>query len=238
MKVHSIEKLLSENPYPGRGIILGRSEDNKRAIMIYFIMGRSENSRNRVFEKTSDGIRTKAFDPEKLTDPSLVIYNAVRVLNGHTIVTNGDHTDTVYEYLLNGKDMHKALQTREYEPDAPNYTPRIAGLIDLNGNYILSILKSASGNPKCCVRNFYEYSSTLPGVGHFISTYKSDGDPIPSFEGEPIPIEINAADGLESLAKNIWNSLNKENKVAIYAREIDTSTGAAEDMIINKINAD
>jgi len=234
MKTNNISQLLISNTYPGRGIIIGRSEDNKRAVMLYFIMGRSENSRNRIFEKTGDGIRTKAFDPKKLIDPSLVIYNPVRVLGGQTIVTNGDQTDTIADLLKEGHDFQSALRTREYEPDTPNYTPRISGLIFEDGSYNLSILKSAGGNPACCIRNFFEYSAPIPGLGHFISTYQSDGDPLPSFEGEPIPVDINTADGLDSYAVNIWNALNEENKVSLYAREITIANGEISDLIINK----
>jgi len=225
---------LSANPYPGRGIILGRSEDGTRSIALYFIMGRSVNSRNRVFESTDDGIRTKAHDPEKMTDPNLVIYHPVRVFNGRTIVSNGDQTDTIREYLISAKDFRDALMTREFEPDAPNYTPRISGLIELDGSYSLSILKTADGSPSCCLRAFFEYSGAIAGLGHFISTYKTDGDPLPPFEGEPIPVDIAVSDGLESYARNVWESLNDENKVSLYAREIVIATGKSADFIFNK----
>jgi IMP cyclohydrolase len=234
MMKYDATKMLSENPYPGRGIIIGRSEDDKRTVMLYFIMGRSANSRNRVFEKTDDGIRTKAHDPATMTDPSLVIYNAVRILNGRTIVTNGDQTDTIYEHLLNGNDFHNALQNREFEPDAPNYTPRISGFIEFNGSYAFSILKTLGGDPSCCMRCFYEYSKAIPGLGHFVSTYKTDGDPLPSFDGEPIPIDITVADGLEAYAKTIWDALNDDNKVSLYARETVIATGETNELIINK----
>ena len=234
MLANNIENLLRANPYPGRGIITGRSEDGARSIMAYFIMGRSENSRNRVFEKTDDGIRTKAFDPAKMTDPSLVIYRPVRELAGQLIVTNGDQTDTIYEHLKNNKDFRTALQTREFEPDAPNYTPRISGLIERDGSYALSILKTTCGDPTCCCRFFYEYPTALPGLGHFISTYKTDGDPLPPFEGEPIPIKITVTDGLEQFANTIWDALNRDNKVSLYARETKIPTGESNDIIINK----
>ena len=234
MSKNNLENLLRENSYPGRGIMLGRSEDNTRAVILYFIMGRSENSRNRIFEKTEDGIRTKAHDPAKMTDPSLVIYHPLRTVNGHTVVTNGDQTDTIKEYLKNGKSFHMALRTREYEPDAPNYTPRISGIVNDDGSYILSILKSAGGNPACCVRNFFEYPTPISGLGHFISTYMTDHNPLPSFEGEPIPIITSIADGLEAYATKIWDALNDENKVSLYAREITLSTGNVREIIINK----
>ena len=233
---HNALELLHENPYPGRGIILGRSEDGARAITLYFIMGRSVNSRNRVFEKTEDGIRTRALDPAKLTDPSLVIYNPVRIRDGRTIVTNGDQTDTIVEYLQSGRSFREALMSREFEPDAPNYTPRISGLVERNGSYTLSILKTAGGDPACCLRAFFVYSNPIPGLGHFISTYKTDGDPLPSFEGEPIPINITVADGFEKYAYSVWNSLNEENKVSLYALETMIATGETHDFIINKEN--
>jgi len=242
-------KLLKGNIYPGRGIILGRSGDDSRAVMVYFIMGRSENSRNRVFERTADGIRTKARDPALMTDPSLVIYHPVRVLGRRTIVTNGDQTDTIREYLSSGCSFRDALLTREFEPDAPNYTPRISGLIEPDGSYTLSILKAASGDPACCLRIFYEYREPLPGLGHFISTYVNDGQPLPAFEGEPVPVSIplaggadgadgtdgaGGADGLEFFAGCVWESLESENKVALYARETVIATGESRDVIINK----
>ncbi|MCL2228053.1 MAG: IMP cyclohydrolase [Oscillospiraceae bacterium] len=234
MNKHSISALLKDNPYPGRGIIIGRSEDNTYAVLLYFIMGRSTNSRNRVFEKTADGIRTKAHDPARLTDPSLVIYNPVRHFNGQTIVTNGDQTDTILKHLQSGKSFQDALRTREYEPDAPSYTPRISGLVLPDGSYTLSILKSASGDPNCCIRNFFEYSPPIRGLGHFISTYQTDGDPLPSFEGEPIPIALDISGGLENLAESVWGALNEENKVSLYASKTEISTGNAKDIIINK----
>ena len=233
--VNSIENLLRENPYPGRGIILGCSEDGSRAVMLYFIMGRSENSRNRVFAKTGDGIRTKAFDAAKLTDPSLIIYHPVRIYEGRTIITNGDQTDTVRDYLATGRDFRSALMTREFEPDAPNYTPRISGLVEKDGSYTLAILKTDDGDPACCLRAFFEYSTAIPGLGHFLSTYETDGDPLPSFASDPLPVGIAVADGLESFAKSVWDALNEENKVSLYAREIIIATGESSDLIINKM---
>ena len=226
--------LLGENSYPGRGILLGLSEDGERSVMLYFIMGRSENSRNRVFLRTNDGIRTVAFDPVKLVDPSLVIYNPVRVIDGMTVVTNGMQTDTAVEYLSQGRGFCSAMCQWEFEPDPPIYTPRISGVVDRDGNYTLSILKTADGNPDCCLRCFFEYSSAIPGLGHFISTYKTDGNPPPSFKGEPVPVSISTANGLEHFANAVWESLNADNKVSLYARETVISDGKANDIIINK----
>ena len=238
MRINDINHLLKKNPYPGRGIILGRSGDNKKALLAYFIMGRSENSRNRIFVETGDGIKTQAFDPSKMTDPSLIIYHPVRRLGLHGgtthIVTNGDQTDTLRDYLNKGKNYTDALLTREFEPDAPNYTPRISGLLFPDGSYMLSIIKTHNSNPGCCLRHFFTYNSPQPGVGHFIHTYTGDGDPLPSFEGEPIPIHISAADGFESFANTIWDSLNSENKVSLYVSEIDINSGLSSEIIINK----
>ena len=234
MKINDINMLLRISPYPGRGIILGRSEDGKRSVQIYFIMGRSENSRNRVFESTPDGIRTKAFDPSKMTDPSLVIYHPVRAEGGRTVVTNGAQTDTIAEYLREGRSFRDALYQWEFEPDPPIYTPRISGLVEQDGSYSLSILKASAGNPACCQRSFFEYSSAVPATGHFISTYISEGVPPPSFDGEPLPIKIADGQGLPIFANNIWESLNQGNKVALYARETDLATGETRDLIINK----
>ena len=230
----SIEDLLSNNSYPARGIIIGCSEDGKRSVIVYFIMGRSVNSRNRIFERTDDGIRTAAYDLSKMTDPSLVIYHPVRELGARTIVTNGDQTETIVHHLTTDSDFHTALQMREFEPDAPNYTPRISGVVEQNGGYTLSILKTMSGDPNHCLRSFFEYSKAIPGLGHFISTYEKDGDPLPSFVGEPIPVSITNSCGLETLADKIWNALDESNKVSLYARERDLTTGEVNDLIINK----
>ena len=231
---HSIEKLLINNSYPGRGIIIGRSEDNTCAVMVYFIMGRSVNSRNRIFEKTPDGIRTTPHDPAKMTDPSLVIYNPVRFTDGMVIVTNGDQTDTVLEFLKNGQDFQSALRTREFEPDAPNYTPRISGLIKPDGAYTISMLKSSGGAPHC-IRSFFEYSAPIAGIGHFISTYQNDGNPLPSFEGEPVTVDIVCANGIKQFANDIWGALNEENKVSLYACQMQLSDGEINEIIINKL---
>ena len=224
---------LSRNPYPGRGIVLGRTADNKQAVIAYFIMGRSENSRNRIFEETDDGIRTRAFDESKMTDPSLIIYHPVRQVGEDTIVTNGDQTDTIQQGLLSGKTFAESLRSRCFEPDPPNYTPRISGLLLKDGSYKLSILKSAYGNPNCNLRYFYEYDAPLPGTGHFIHTYQENADPLPSFEGEPRLVAITAPDA-ETLAGDLWLSLNDENKVSLFVRYIDLETGDSETSIINK----
>ena len=225
---------LQSNPYPGRGIMLGRSADNKSAVIAYFIMGRSENSRNRVFEETEDGIRTKAFDESKMTDPSLIIYHPVRRMeSGLTIVTNGDQTDTIRDSLLAGHCYRHALNTRTFEPDGPNYTPRISGVVKPEGSYNLSILKSLEGDPACACRYFYEYDAPRAGVGHFIHTYERDGDPLPSFEGEPRMVSLTAPDA-ETLANDLWLALNEDNKVSLFVRYIDLETGEDETSIINK----
>ncbi len=237
MKTYSIEKLLSENSYPGRGIIIGRSKCSKFAVTAYFIMGRSENSRNRIFAKTSDGIKTEAFDPSKLTDPSLIIYSPVRVLGNKTIVTNGDQTDTIYELMNKQFTFEQALRTREFEPDAPNYTPRISGIINHDSdsfNYALSILKSNDGNPDSCLRYSFAYNTPIAGEGHFIHTYKCDGNPIPSFEGEPEKIEIDG--DIDTFTNLLWNNLNEDNKVSLFVRYINLETKECTDRIVNKNN--
>ena len=220
---------LKGNSYPGRGIVIGRK--GGFSVIAYFIMGRSENSRNRIFTEEGEGIKTKAFDESKLTDPSLIIYSPVRVINGYTMVTNGDQTDTIYEYIKDGKTFEEALRTRTFEPDAPNFTPRISGIIN-DGCYKLSILKSAEGNGDTERRYFFEYGHPLSGQGHFIHTYKCDGNPIPSFFGEPKLVEIN--DSIDDFTKNIWESLNEENKVSLFTRYINIKTGESETRIINK----
>ena len=233
MKTLELAALLRGNPYPGRGIVLGRSPDGNKAVIAYFIMGRSENSRNRVFVETPDGIRTQAFDPSKMTDPSLIIYAPVRVFGSATVVTNGDQTDTIREGLAAGQSFAEALRRRTFEPDKPNYTPRISGLVDKDGGYTLSILKSADGNPASCRRYFFEYGDPLAGQGHYIHTYMGDGDPLPSFEGEPEQVAI-PCDTPEALADLVWDSLNADNKVSLFVRYIDLATGTWESVIKNK----
>ncbi len=221
--------------YPGRGIILGVSADGKSAVCAYFIMGRSVNSRNRVFVADGDGIRTEARDPAKLADPSLVIYAPVRVVHDATIVTNGDQTDTVATFLRRGDTFEDALRTRTFEPDAPHYTPRVSGIMErANGacTYKLSILKSADGEPASCRRFFFEYAAPLAGQGHFIHTYAGDGNPLPSFVGEPEPVSIEG--GIDAFSETLWNALDADNKVSLFVRFIDLASGAAETRIVNK----
>nr|WP_027870542.1 IMP cyclohydrolase [[Eubacterium] cellulosolvens] len=227
---------LSNNIYPGRGIVIGRSKNGRYAVTAYFIMGRSENSRNRVFVEEEDGIRTEAFDPAKLEDPSLIIYAPVRVLDeGHTIVSNGDQTDTIYEGMKKGLTFEQSLRSREFEPDGPNYTPRISGLLEIeNGqfSYTMSILKSNNNDPSQCNRYTFDYRPATAGEGHFISTYVTDGNPLPSFEGEPKLVEI--PDDIDSWTDMLWTSLNPENKVSLFVRYIDIETGDYETQIVNK----
>ncbi len=233
MKILDLNALLSAHPYPGRGILLGRSADNTRAVIAYFIMGRSENSRNRVFETMQDGIRTKAFDASKMTDPSLIIYHPVRMAGRGMVVTNGDQTDTIRDCLLRGITFNEALRTRCFEPDPPNYTPRISGLLFPDGGFKLSILKSADGNPDCNLRYFYEYDAPPAGEGRFIHTYQENADPLPSFEGEPRRVAITAPDA-RTLADEIWSHLNEENKVSLYVCYRDLSTDKMDTVILNK----
>lgn len=231
----SLEQELKQNAYPGRGIIIGRSPDGRYAVTAYFIMGRSSNSRNRVFVTDGDGIRTEAFDPSKMEDPSLIIYSPVRVIGNDTIVTNGDQTDTVYDGLKAGKTFEQSLRVREFEPDGPNFTPRISGILHVeNGeyDYSMSILKSNNGDPECCCRYTYTYDNPKPGEGRFIHTYMHDGNPLPSFAGEPKEVEI--YDDMDGFADMLWSSLNEDNKVSLFVRYIDISTGSVRTLIKNK----
>ena len=235
MEKLSIEKLLSENTYPGRGIIIGKSACGKFAVTAYFIMGRSSNSRNRIFVETDDGIKTQAFDESKLEDPSLIIYSPVRVLGNKTIVTNGDQTDTVYDLMNKQFTFEQALMTREFEPDGPNYTPRISSVMHVeNGtyDYAMSILKSNNGNPDACNRYTFSYENPVAGEGHFIHTYMHDANPLPSFEGEPKLVQI--PDSIDEFTTIIWQALNSDNKVSLFVRYIDIQTGTYETKIINK----
>lgn len=235
MEKLSLEKLLQENAYPGRGIVIGKSEDGKKAVCAYFIMGRSVNSRNRVFVEDGEGIRTQAFDPSKLTDPSLIIYAPVRVLGNKTIVTNGDQTDTIYAGMDNQMTFEQSLRCRQYEPDCPNYTPRISGVMHVEDgkyNYALSILKSNNGRPEGNNRYTFAYENPYAGEAHFIHTYMSDGDPLPSFEGEPEWVSI--GNDIDEVTDMIWNSLNEENKVSLFVRFSDIESGATETRIVNK----
>ncbi|MBQ7920547.1 MAG: IMP cyclohydrolase [Lachnospiraceae bacterium] len=235
MNMLSLENELKENAYPGRGIVIGKSADGKSAVCAYFIMGRSSNSRNRVFEVEGEGIRTQAFDPSKLEDPSLIIYAPVRVLGNDTIVTNGDQTDTIYDGMKDGLTFEQSLRSREFEPDGPNYTPRISGIMHVeDGKYdfAMSILKSNNGDPDCCNRYTYTYDNPKNGEGRFIHTYMHDGNPLPSFEGEPKVVSI--PNDMEAFTEMLWNSLNEENKVSLFVRYIDIATGKYETKIINK----
>lgn len=230
-----IAKELSSNDYPGRGIIIGKSEDGKHAVTAYFIMGRSVNSRNRVFLEDGKGIRTEAFDPGKLTDPHLIIYSPVRVLGNKLIVTNGDQTDTIYELMDKQFTFEQALRTREFEDDAPNYTPRISGILrfEENGfNYAMSILKSANGNPESCQRYTFSYNNPIKGEGHFIHTYMGDGNPLPSFEGEPKLIGIFG--NIDEFTDMLWTNLNEDNKVSLFVRYVNLEDGTEETRIVNK----
>ena len=235
MKKINIYEDLKNNDYPGRGIVIGKSADGKSAVTAYFIMGRSVNSRNRVFVEDGNGIRTQAFDPSKLEDPHLIIYAPVRVLGNKTIVTNGDQKDTIYDLMNSQQTFEQSLRTREFEDDAPNYTPRISGIIKTdNGgfNYAMSILKSADGNPDSCQRYTFSYNNPVNGEGHFIHTYMGDGSPLPSFEGEPKRVEI--PNGIDEFTDGLWNALNEDNKVSLFVRFIDLETGKAESRIVNK----
>ena len=235
MKKISLANDLAGSAYPGRGIVIGVSEDGKYAVTAYFIMGRSTNSRNRVFVEDGEGIRTQAFDPSKMVDPSLIIYAPVRVLGCDTIVTNGDQTDTVYEGLQNGKTFEESLRSREFEPDAPNYTPRISGLMHIEGGsytYLLSILKSDDADPSSCIRQTFQYENPKAGEGHFIHTYARNEEPLPSFEGEPVKDDI--CGGIDAFTDLVWNNLNEDNKVSLFVRFISLADGTCETRIVNK----
>ena len=234
MNIHtcgSLAEKLASNTYPGRGIVLGVLPDGKTSVAAYFIMGRSVNSRNRVFIEEADGIRTEAYDPSKLSDPSLIIYHPVRELGRSLIVTNGDQTDTIRDFMERGETLEQALRTREFEPDGPNWTPRISGLVQPDGSYKLSILKSADPEGSACTRHFFEYPA-LKGVGHFLHTYETNGDPIPTFFGEPERVSIDG--NIDEFTDMIWNNLNEDNKISLYVRYYDTESGAYEQRILNK----
>ena len=236
MKVSTINEELRSLAYHGRGIIIGKSADSKKAVTAYFIMGRSENSRNRVFVAEGDAMRTKAFDESKMTDPHLIIYYPVRVLGNKTIVTNGDQTDTIYELMDKQMTFEQALRTREFEDDKPNFTPRISGIIhreDGSMNFAMSILKSAEGDESSCERFTYAYSNPVAGKAKFIHTYNCDGNPLPSFEGEPKTLELPDVD-IDELTDLIWTNLNEDNKVSLFVRYIDLANGECETRIVNK----
>lgn len=235
MEMLSLGTELTENAYPGRGIVIGKSKDGTKAVTAYFIMGRSSNSRNRIFVEDGEGIRTQAYDPSKLEDPSLIIYAPVRVLGNKTIVTNGDQTDTIYEGMDKQMTFEQSLRSREFEPDGPNYTPRISGIMHIEDgkyNYAMSILKSNNGNPDACNRYTFAYENPVAGEGHFIHTYMHDGNPLPSFEGEPKLVAI--PDDIEEFTNYLWTNLNEDNKVSLFVRFIDIATGKYETKIVNK----
>ena len=235
MKTQSLAAELSSTTYPGRGIVIGQSQDGKYAVTAYFIMGRSVNSRNRVFVEDGQGICTQAFDPSKLSDPSLIIYAPVRVLGKDTIVTNGDQTDTIYEGMKAGKSFEQSLRVRKFEPDEPNYTPRISGVMHIEDGqfeYAMSILKSNDGDPDCCNRYTFTYDNPKNGEGRFIHTYMQDGDPLPSFEGEPTKVDITG--DIDSFTNLVWDNLNEDNKVSLFVRFIEIRTGKTETRIVNK----
>jgi hypothetical protein len=236
MKKTDIYSELKSNSYPGRGIVVGKSENGCYGVCAYFIMGRSENSRNRVFVEDGEGIKTQAFDPAKLSDPSLIIYSPVRVLENKTIVTNGDQTDTVYELMSEGKTFEQSLRTREFEPDGPNYTPRISAVMEIQPGesyeYSISILKSNNGSPDSCSRFTFSYGNPAKGEGHFIHTYMGDGNPLPSFEGEPELVSV--PDDINEFGDKLWSSLNEDNKVSLFVRYINLSDGTYTSKIYNK----
>ena len=223
--------LLRGNPYPGRGIVLGMTPDGKSSVAVYFIMGRSANSRNRVFAEEPDGIRTQAADPARMEDPSLIIYHPVRQMGRGLIVTNGDQTDTILEFLKQGLPMEQALRTRDFEPDGPNWTPRISGLLGPNGSYKLSILKAADGTGRRCLRQTFEYPGQ-PGTGHFLHTYAGDGDPLPSFTGEPEQVAVEG--DIDSLASAVWDALDEANRISLFVRFTDLETRDFQQRIVNK----
>ena len=234
MEAKDLAKEIGSTTYPGRGIVVGVTPDKKKAAAAYFIMGRSVNSRNRVFVEDGEGIRTEAFDPSLLEDPSLIIYAPVRVLGKDTIVTNGDQTDTIYERMSQGMTFEQSLRVREFEPDGPNYTPRISAILHTEGKFSfeMSILKSNNGDPDCCNRYTFSYDNPKAGEGRFIHTYMGDGNPLPSFEGEPELVDI--ADDMDAFTELIWNHLNEENKVSLFVRYIDIETGEYKSKIVNK----
>ena len=235
MKYVSLTEEISSTSYPGRGIVIGRSEDGSKAVTAYFIMGRSENSRNRIFVEDGEGIRTEAYDPSKLSDPSLIIYAPVRVLGNKTIVTNGDQTDTIYDLMNQQQTFEQALRTREFEPDAPNYTPRISGIMKVDSgkyNFAMSILKSDIDHPESCNRYTFAYEEPKAGTARYLHTYVGDGNPLPSYEGEPTAVKIRG--DIDEFTQNVWQALDEDNKVSLFVRYIDIETGEYETRIVNK----
>ena len=233
-EINKIEEILKTNSYVGRGIVIGKTPDSKKAVISYFIMGRSSNSRNRIFKEENEGVTIYPFDESKVEDPSLIVYSPLKKYNNKLIVTNGDQTDTIYEFLENGNTFYDALNSRMFEPDAPNFTPRISGIVNFSGNdfnYSMSILKSMDAKGGQCARYFFDYKP-MNGMGHFIHTYHSDGNPLPTFQGEPVRVEI--LDNIDDMANSIWSNLNEENKISLYVRYIDIKNGDTETRLINK----
>lgn len=233
-KINTIDELIKGNSYVGRGIIIGKTPDSKKAVSAYFIMGRSANSRNRIFVERDDAVFTEPFDSSKVEDPSLIIYAAVREYENKLIVTNGDQTDTIYDFVKEGKCFNSALQTREFEPDAPNFTPRISGMLTFENNdftYKMSILKSADEKGSACNRYFFSYKP-LAGLGHFIHTYVCDGNPLPTFQGEPE--RIATSNDIEEFTNTLWDALDVDNKISLYVRYTDLESGDTESMLINR----
>jgi len=237
-KINDMGELIKDNTYVGRGIVIGKTADGKKAATAYFIMGRSENSRNRVFVEKGDEVIIYPFDESKVEDPSLIIYSPIKVIDNKLIVTNGDQTDTIYDFIKDGKSFTSALKTREFEPDSPNFTPRISGMITFaegDFTYKMSILKSADEKGSACNRYTFDYSP-IAGLGHFIHTYNHDGNPIPTFTGEPERVEI--PNDIDEFTQKIWNNLNEDNKISIYVRYVDLETGSVENRMINKNKAE
>lgn len=233
-KINNIGELIKDNEYVGRGIVIGKTSDGTKAAVAYFIMGRSENSRNRIFKEEDEDITIYPFDESKVEDPSLIIYHPIRVIDNKLIVTNGDQTDTIYDYVKEGKTFKEALETRQFEPDAPNYTPRISGMLTFDGGdfkYSMSILKSMDADGTECARYTFDYKP-MKGLGHFIHTYECNGNPIPTFQGEPERVEI--PNDIDEFAENLWNNLNNDNKISLYVRYIDLGDGAVQSVMYNK----
>ena len=231
-EIGDLKEKLSTNVYPGRGIVLGVTPDGTKSVAAYFIMGRSVNSRNRVFVQEADGIRTEAHDPSLMKDPHLIIYHPVREAGCGLIVTNGDQTDTIWEYLAKGESWEAALRTRMFEDDGPNWTPRISGLLSRDGSYKMSILKAADAEGSACARFFWEHPAT-PGLGHFLHTYVCDGNPvIPTFQGEPERVAMD--NDIDAFTAMLWENLNADNKISLFVRYTDCKTGAYTQRIVNK----
>ena len=233
-KIDDIGELLKNNAYAGRGIVIGKTPDGKKAVTAYFIMGRSENSRNRIFKEEGENVTIYPFDESKVENTSLIIYSPIKKIENKLIVTNGDQTDTIYDFIKKGECFREALKTREFEPDKPNYTPRISGIMNFKDNdfdYSMSILKSLDKDGSACGRYFYDYE-TVNGLGHFIHTYVCDGNPLPTFTGEPERVAIE--NDIDAFADKIWTNLNENNKISLYVRYINIADGTVENRMFNK----